>query len=546
MSTYKTFYKGFIDGQSQLNITSDFGKRNDPLNGKIENHYGIDFGVPQGTVLKAPLSGKIIERTVQNNGAGLYVTILHKVDSNVNIYILLMHLHSVESYINKGYEIKEGEKIGTTGGGADDQPNAGRSTGPHLHLEIRRGGNSSANSVDPKYYFLAREKLVSAKNGKILNLGNSNFLNFDETALRTQTSYKYSLDSDITVSNATEYNLEKNQDLIAKERLAPGIWQITNLVIDSSVEMKQVLDSGISTQQGSLLNFFRKVCQEPLVEFSGDTFGNKYYWIVRKPPFDKESLMRMINLTTIQLSDDTILSENLTWNNQDIYSWYRYVPYADLLGIQEANLFMPSIFFPEYASIWGSKPLCVESNYYNFAFSGRYNSDKPENKQNGDRIIRNAIRDFKYLIESNAYNPFTRRGTITIVGDRRIKRGTLVLHPAGELFYVDSVTNNYDISENGVVRTTTLQVSKGMYPDYIYGKDFFGLNPKGKTMSYFNLIDWGEDFDIEKVNSSNFQDIISKWKVNYDSFGFFLAKQQVFYENIDIVRTSKGNEKNND
>ena len=56
MATYKTFQKGFLVGQPILYVTSDFGKRN--INGKIQNHNGIDFGVPQGTILNAPLSGK--------------------------------------------------------------------------------------------------------------------------------------------------------------------------------------------------------------------------------------------------------------------------------------------------------------------------------------------------------------------------------------------------------------------------------------------------------------------------------------------------------
>lgn len=531
-TNYKTFYKGFLAGQSQLLITSDFGKR--LINGKIGNHYGVDIGVPQGTVLKAPLAGRIITRKVQKGGAGLYVTIRHQVDVGVYIYVLLMHLHSVESYINVGYDIAEGETIGTTGGAVGDQPNAGHSTGPHLHLEVRKGGNSSANAVDPKYYFLAKERCVSKKTGKILIYGDPTWLTFDDASLKTQTAYKYSAHSDITVPDATEYTPKKAAKQLsteAKERLAPGIWQITKLLIDSSVEDKQVLDSGISTQQGSLLNFFRKVCQQPLVEFMGDTFGSQYYWIVRKPPFDKESITRMIDLTSIELNDEDILSTDLSWNNQAIYSWYQYVPYADLLGIREANLFMPAVFFPEFAAVWGSRPLCVESNYYNFAYSGRFNSDKPENKQNGDRIIRNAVRDFKYLIESNAYNPFTRRGTITILGDRRIKRGTLVLHTTGEFFYVDAVTNTYEVTTNGTQRVTTLSVSKGMYASYIYGKDI-----GDKTMSYFNIIDFGADFDIEKVDSTNWKDIISKWKVNLDNFGFFMSKQQVFWEHINIMR----------
>lgn len=528
---YKTFYKGFLEGQKILLVSSDFGKRN--FEGGIKNHNGIDFSVPVGTVLRAPLGGTIT-KNLQKNGAGLYVTIKHQVSSDVFIYILLMHLHSVESYINNGYNIAEGEIIGTTGGDVHDQPNAGKSTGPHLHLEVRKGGNSSANAIDPKYWFLAKETLFSLKTGKTIYEGNDLVVLFDDYALKTQSLYKYSSLSDITIPNATEYHRknEKKQDVIAKERLAPGIWQITKLLIDSSVANKQILDSGISTQIGSLLNFFKKVCQEPFVEFSGDTFGNQYYWIVRKPPFDKESMIRMMDLTRIELNEEDIINDDLSWNNQGIYSWYRYIPYGDLLGFQEANLFMPSVFFPEYAAVWGSKPLCIESNYYNFVFSGIFNSDKPKNKQNGDIIIRNAVRDFKYLIESNAYNAFTRRGTITIVGDRRIKRGTLISHPVTkEVFYVDAVNNNYDVSNNSVTRTTTLQVSKGMYPAYIYGKEI-----DGKIMSYFNLIDWGEGFDIEKVNSDNWQDMISKWKVNYDSFGFFLSKQQIFWENINIRR----------
>lgn len=82
----------------------------------------------------------------------------------------------------------------------------------------------------------------------------------------------------------------------------------------------------------------------------------------------------------------------------------------------------------------------------------------------------------------------------------------------------------------GSTRRTTLNVSKGMYPAYIYGKKI-----GDKDMSYFNIIDFGKDFDIEKVDSSNWKSIISKWRVNLDSFGFFMSKQQVFWENINSL-----------
>lgn len=533
MAKVKTFYKGFLQGVSQLRITSDFGKRYHPIKKRIKDHNGIDIGVPQGTVLLAPLSGEIITKQVQKNGAGLYVTIKHHVENDEYIYIMLMHLHSVDSHIFVGYDVKEGERIGTTGGSAGD-PNAGSSTGPHLHLEVRKGGETSANAVDPKYWFLAKEDLYGVKTGRMISYANPNLLSFDINITKSQTSYKYSKHSDITVTDATEFENKKKpkRKTTASERLAPGIWQITKLLIDSSVAEKQVLDSGISTQQGSLLNFFRKVCQEPLVEFMGETFGNQYYWIVRRPPFDKENFNKMIDLTLISLNPDDILSTDLVWNNQGIYSWYQYVPYADLLGIRESNLFVPAVFFPEFASVWGSRPLCVESNYYNFAFSGRFNSDKTLNKQNGDRIMRNAIKDFKFLVESNAYNAFTRRGTITLIGDRRIKRGTVIRHTSGEIFYVESVSNNYDINIQGTTRTTTLEVSRGMYPRYIRGKEW-----GGKLMSYWNIIDFGEKdgWNIDRVDFSNWKEYLSKWKVNPEVFGFFMSKQQIYREQINPV-----------
>lgn len=521
---YKGFKKGFLEGVSQLRITSDFGKR--MMNGKIETHYGIDIGVPVGTVLQAPLSGKIITKQV-GASAGLYVTIQHQVSQGLYIYILLMHLKSVESYINVGYRIKEGEKIGLTGG-AKGHKNSGRSTGPHLHLEIRKGDNKHGNAVDPKRWFIARENTIDVATGRP-RFGNEIMATFREENLVYISNKRYSPADDITINDETEQKkapVKKKIPTDAKERLAPGIWQITKLILDSSVQGKQVVDSGVSIQQGSLLNFFRKVCQEHLVEFSGDTFGNQYYWIVKRPPFDKEGFEKMIDLTSIVLTDNDVENANLSWNNEDIYSWYQYIPYAELIEVSEVNYYIPAIFFPEYAAIWGSRPLSVQSNYYNRVFSGDTENDKKENQGNVNNVMKNAIRDLKFLIESNAYNPFTRKGTITIRGDRRIKRGTVIMHTSGEIFYVDAVSNQYNVTLSGVSRTTTLTVSKGMYPEYIYGKEI-----DGKLMSYFNIIDFG-GYDADKISNDNWKEIISSWKVNLDSFGFFMSKQQVFREQI--------------
>lgn len=529
---YETFPYEFLRVPKKIyEITSDFGKR--CIDSKVTNHNGVDIYAPEGTIIRSPISGQIVDIKNDKNGLGLTMTICGGGGGKV-IYVILGHLSSINPNYSKRSWVKRDEYIARTGG-TPGYPNAGTSTGPHLHIEVRVGGIESGYAVDPKP-FMINDELVIQKTGRVIHRGRSELIRWiKEKDLKSQSFFKYSPNSDVTIMNRTEYFPKKKkvepQKTNAKERLAPGIWQITKLLIDSSVADKQVLDAGMSTQQGSLLNFFRKVCQEPMVEFMGDTFGNQYYWIVRRPPFDKESFTKMMKLTLTDIDENDIIQTNLSWNNQGIYSWYQYIPYADLLGVRESALYVPAVFFPEFASVWGSRPLCVESNYFNFVFSGRFNSDKIENGQNGDRIIKNAIKDFKYIIESNAYNPFTRRGTITLIGDRRIKRGTLVTLPTtGEVFYVDSVNNSFDISIGSVNRTTTLNVSRGMYPNFINGKEI-----GDKKFSYFNIIDFG-DTDVNDVTFDNWKSIVGKWKVNFDNFKFFMSKQQLYWENINKYR----------
>ena len=109
------------------------------------------------------------------------------------------------------------------------------------------------------------------------------------------------------------------------------------------------------------------------------------------------------------------------------------------------------------------------------------------------------------------------------MGDRRIKRGTLIQHTSGEIFYVDTVQNDYSVAGTQVVRTTTLQVSRGIYPQFIEG-----VKVDGKIMSYFNLIDFG-NLDISKITSRNWKKELAKWKVDVAVFGFFMTKQQLFW-----------------
>ena len=106
--------------------------------------------------------------------------------------------------------------------------------------------------------------------------------------------------------------------------------------------------------------------------------------------------------------------------------------------------------------------------------------------------------DLKYLIETTIYLPFTRQGTITLYGNRQIKRGTwMYFVPTQEMYYVDAVTNTFQSVGNRVFRSTTLQVSRGMKTSLIDGtRQDLAIIDKAdgynKLSGYFGLVDFGK------------------------------------------------------
>ena len=86
----------------------------------------IDFGAPQGTAVVAAADGKvIISRSGWNGGYGNYIVIEH-----ANISSQTLYAHLLTRNVSAGTWVKQGQKIGTVG-------NTGRSTGPHVHFEVR-------------------------------------------------------------------------------------------------------------------------------------------------------------------------------------------------------------------------------------------------------------------------------------------------------------------------------------------------------------------------------------------------------------------------
>lgn len=126
-------------------ITSPFGRRTDPKTGeKGKMHNGIDFGCPSKSNVYALKDGKVILAGWQNSsdhnlGYGLYILLRHEdIDGK---YFTSLYGHLNELNVKRGDKVKRGQLIAYSG-------NTGKSTGPHLHFEIR----IDAEAVDPMPY----------------------------------------------------------------------------------------------------------------------------------------------------------------------------------------------------------------------------------------------------------------------------------------------------------------------------------------------------------------------------------------------------------
>jgi murein DD-endopeptidase MepM/ murein hydrolase activator NlpD len=123
-------------------ITSRFGNRPDPFFGGLAMHAGIDFRAPTGTEIRTTGAGKVIAAGL-SGGYGNMVEIDH------GLGISTRYGHMSRVLVKVGDEVATGDVIGLSG-------STGRSTGPHLHYEIRRNGDA----VDPMQFLNAGMKLT--------------------------------------------------------------------------------------------------------------------------------------------------------------------------------------------------------------------------------------------------------------------------------------------------------------------------------------------------------------------------------------------------
>ena len=115
-------------------LSSSFGRRSAPTKGASTYHKGVDWAVPRGTAVYAS-SGGTVTKAGWGSGYGYVVYIRHP-DGRETRYA---HLNKV--LVSAGQSVKQGQKIALSG-------NTGRSTGPHLHFELRINGTA----VNPLKY----------------------------------------------------------------------------------------------------------------------------------------------------------------------------------------------------------------------------------------------------------------------------------------------------------------------------------------------------------------------------------------------------------
>ena len=120
-------------------LTSSYGMRTHPVTGGRRAHKGIDLAAPTGTPVYATADG-MVERANWFSSYGKFI----KIDHGASMETRFAHLSRIS--VSAGERVKKGQLIGYVG-------STGRSTGPHLHYEVRIDGRA----VNPMPYMVESE-----------------------------------------------------------------------------------------------------------------------------------------------------------------------------------------------------------------------------------------------------------------------------------------------------------------------------------------------------------------------------------------------------
>lgn len=134
-------------------LTSSYGFRSDPFKGRRANHKGLDMAGPIGTPIYATADG-IVGRAQWVNGYGKYIEINH------GNGIQTRYGHMSRLNVDANTRVRSGDLIGFMG-------STGRSTGSHLHYEVRIAGEA----VNPIPFMQSNDFLIAQKLNSGVALG---------------------------------------------------------------------------------------------------------------------------------------------------------------------------------------------------------------------------------------------------------------------------------------------------------------------------------------------------------------------------------------
>ncbi len=129
----------------EASVTSPFGYRADPFLGRLALHTGVDLLQPYGAEIRATGAGRVVHAGPMG-GYGDMVEIDH------GNGLATRYAHMSEILVEEGQEVAQGDVLGRLG-------SSGRSTGPHLHYEVRVDGEP----VDPERFLRAGAELPPAE-----------------------------------------------------------------------------------------------------------------------------------------------------------------------------------------------------------------------------------------------------------------------------------------------------------------------------------------------------------------------------------------------
>lgn len=119
-------------------VRDGFGPRTAPCAGCSTMHAGVDFDAGDGAPVRAIADGTVLGNSPNQSALGTHVSIRHVIDGRMLVSVY-GHLRAGSTRFRPGDTVDSGDQIGLVG-------NTGRSTGPHLHLEIRLNG---VTPIDP-------------------------------------------------------------------------------------------------------------------------------------------------------------------------------------------------------------------------------------------------------------------------------------------------------------------------------------------------------------------------------------------------------------